>query len=252
MFAGIHHAAIICSDYQKSRQFYTEILGLKIIAENYRSQRDSWKLDLALADGSQIELFSFPNPPARTSRPEAAGLRHLAFRVCDLDAVYRTLQVRGVSSLEGIRVDEYTGKRYTFFSDPDGLPLELYEIKYKDDSMLDRNATTEEAKQRSIQREEEKQQCGRAQKQGQEQGRGHGLGQEQRTEQVQQQQQQSEVGRIDAGLPYSSKEMSVFPLQGDITANVLSFLSWTDVGAVKQVSKVLHEQCAELSNKMYG
>ena len=89
MFEGIHHAAIICSNYEVSKKFYVEVLGLKVLAENYREARDSWKLDLAMPDGSQIELFSFVSPPARTSRPEACGLRHLAFRVRDLDAVYK-------------------------------------------------------------------------------------------------------------------------------------------------------------------
>ena len=126
MFNRIHHAAIICSDYARSRRFYTEVLGLRIIAENYRAQRDSYKLDLALPDGSQIELFSFPNAPARPSYPEARGLRHLAFAVSDLPACKRHLEAHGID-VEPVRTDEYTGKRYTFFADPDGLPLELYE-----------------------------------------------------------------------------------------------------------------------------
>jgi len=128
MLKGIHHAAIISSNYSQSKQFYVDVLGLKVIAENYREARDSWKCDLQLPDGSQVELFSFPSPPARTSRPEACGLRHLAFRVSDLDAVVETLRLRGVTTLENIRVDEYTGKRFTFFADPDDLPLELYEM----------------------------------------------------------------------------------------------------------------------------
>ncbi|WP_216902271.1 SMU1112c/YaeR family gloxylase I-like metalloprotein [Nocardia alni] len=122
----IHHAAIIASDYAVSRAFYTEVLGLRVVAENYRAERESYKLDLALPDGSQIELFSFPSPPARVSRPEACGLRHLAFAVADLDATLEELLDRGVS-VEPVRVDEYTGRRFTFFADPDGLPLELYE-----------------------------------------------------------------------------------------------------------------------------
>jgi glyoxylase I family protein len=126
MFNRIHHAAIICSDYARSRRFYTEVLGLRIIAENYRAQRDSYKLDLALPDGSQIELFSFPNAPGRPSYPEACGLRHLAFAVDDLQACLQHLEARGVA-VEPVRTDEYTGRRYTFFADPDGLPLELYE-----------------------------------------------------------------------------------------------------------------------------
>lgn len=124
--AGIHHVAIIASDYARSKRFYTEVLGLKVIAEVYREARDSWKLDLALADGTQVELFSFPDPPPRVSRPEACGLRHLALRVPDVDAVVVHLQSHGVEC-EPVRVDEYTGKRFTFFADPDGLPLELYE-----------------------------------------------------------------------------------------------------------------------------
>jgi glyoxylase I family protein len=123
--AGIHHVAIIASDYARSRHFYTEILGLAVIAEVYREQRDSWKLDLRVGDGVQIELFSFPSPPPRVSRPEARGLRHLAFRVSDLDAAVEHLNDHGVA-VEPIRVDEYTGKRFTFFADPDDLPLELY------------------------------------------------------------------------------------------------------------------------------
>jgi glyoxylase I family protein len=123
----VHHIAIICSDYAKSKQFYTEVLGLKIVREVYREQRQSYKLDLALGDLYQIELFSFPAPPARPSRPEAAGLRHLAFEVDDLDEAVAHIVSFGVS-VESIRVDEFTDKRFTFFADPDGLPLELYEV----------------------------------------------------------------------------------------------------------------------------
>ncbi len=126
MLQRIHHAAIICSDYARSRRFYTEVLGLRVVAEHLRAERQSWKLDLALPDGSQIELFSFPNPPPRPSRPEAQGLRHLAFAVQDVAQCKRTLEAQGVA-VEAIRVDEYTGRRFTFFADPDGLPLELYE-----------------------------------------------------------------------------------------------------------------------------
>jgi len=126
MLKRIHHAAIICADYARSRSFYVDTLGLAVIAENHRTSRDSWKLDLALPDGSQIELFSFPNPPARPSRPEAQGLRHLAFVVDDVAACKARLEQQGVE-VEPIRVDEYTGRRFTFFADPDGLPLELYE-----------------------------------------------------------------------------------------------------------------------------
>ncbi len=122
----IHHAAIIASDYARSKAFYVDVLGLKVIAENYRAERQSFKLDLGLADGSQIELFSFPNPPPRPSRPEAAGLRHLAFEIADFDAAVRHLESCGIP-VEPTRTDEFTGKRFTFFADPDGLPLELYE-----------------------------------------------------------------------------------------------------------------------------
>ncbi|WEM41217.1 VOC family protein [Photobacterium sp. DA100] len=126
MLKAIHHAAIICSDYSRSRAFYVDILGLKVLAEHYREARDSWKLDLQLPDNSQIELFSFPNPPARPSFPEARGLRHLAFVVDSVEQVTGYLESRGVE-VEPIRIDEYTGKTYTFFQDPDGLPLELYQ-----------------------------------------------------------------------------------------------------------------------------
>lgn len=125
--SAIHHIAIIASDYARSKRFYTQILSLEILAEAYRSERDSWKLDLRVADGVQIELFSFPSPPPRVSRPEACGLRHLAFAVADLDQAIAGLGEHSVVT-EPIRVDEYTGKRFTFFADPDGLPLELYEL----------------------------------------------------------------------------------------------------------------------------
>lgn len=126
MLKAIHHAAIICSDYEASKHFYSQILGLKIIAENYREARRSYKLDLALPEGGQIELFSFEDAPARPSRPEAQGLRHLAF-VVDSVAEYKNyLMAQGIE-VEEIRMDEYTGKYFTFFQDPDGLPLELYQ-----------------------------------------------------------------------------------------------------------------------------
>ena len=125
-FRGLHHVAVICSDYQRSRAFYTETLGLTVLAENFRADRQSWKLDLALQDGTQIELFSFPDAPVRPSRPEAQGLRHLAFAVDDVAAVKRMLEARGVA-VEDIRVDPYTDRKFTFFADPDGLPLELYQ-----------------------------------------------------------------------------------------------------------------------------
>lgn len=126
MLLRIHHAAIICSDYERSRRFYTEVLGLETIAEHFREARNSWKLDLALPDGSQVELFSFPGAPARPSYPEAQGLRHLAFAVADVAACKQRLESLGVTT-EAVRVDEYTGQRFVFFADPDGLPLELYE-----------------------------------------------------------------------------------------------------------------------------
>ncbi len=126
-FLAIHHVAIICSDYARSKHFYTQTLGLKIIAEAYRSERQSYKLDLAVADGTQLELFSFPNPPERPSRPEACGLRHLAFAVADVEQIKNDLEQKGVA-VEPIRIDEYTGKKFTFFADPDGLPLEVYEV----------------------------------------------------------------------------------------------------------------------------
>lgn len=122
----IHHVAVICSDYAKSKHFYTDVLGMKIMSENYRKERDSWKADCWLDDNYIIELFSFPNPPARPSYPEAAGLRHLAFEVDDLLETIDELDSKGIVH-EPIRTDEYTGKRFVFFSDPDGLPIELYE-----------------------------------------------------------------------------------------------------------------------------
>lgn len=128
MLRAIHHAAIICSDYAVSRRFYTETLELSVIAEHYREARHSYKLDLALPDGGQIELFSFPDPPSRPSRPEAQGLRHLAFAVADVEASKAWLEAKGVK-VEPIRMDEYTGRRFTFFADPDNLPLELYEMR---------------------------------------------------------------------------------------------------------------------------
>ncbi|WGD67962.1 VOC family protein [Bacillus velezensis] len=126
MLKSIHHIAIICSDYEKSKAFYTEILGFGIIKETYRKERESYKLDLALDGAYAIELFSFPDPPKRPTRPEAAGLRHLAFTVNDLEAAVRELKEKGVGT-EPIRTDPLTGKRFTFFFDPDKLPLELYE-----------------------------------------------------------------------------------------------------------------------------
>jgi glyoxylase I family protein len=124
---GTHHVAIISSNYAISKRFYTEILKLEIVSEVYRDNRDSYKLNLRLPDRTEIELFSFPNPPPRPSYPEACGLRHLAFVVDDLEQAVAELRSHDVS-VEDIRVDEYTGKKFTFFADPDGLPLELYEL----------------------------------------------------------------------------------------------------------------------------
>lgn len=122
----VHHIAIICSDYEKSKKFYINILGLEIINETYRKERQSYKLDLSLNGEYIIELFSFPVPPKRTSRPEATGLRHLAFEVSDINVAIKILNEKGVSA-EPIRVDEETKKKFTFISDPDELPIELYE-----------------------------------------------------------------------------------------------------------------------------
>jgi glyoxylase I family protein len=124
---GVHHIAIICTDYAVSKAFYTGVLGLETIREVHRAERDSYKLDLAVNGQYVIELFSFPTPPPRPSRPEAAGLRHLAFAVADLALGVQHLAAHEVAC-EPIRVDEFTGRRFTFFSDPDGLPLELYEV----------------------------------------------------------------------------------------------------------------------------
>jgi glyoxylase I family protein len=122
----VHHIAIICSDYGKSKKFYTEVLGLEIIAEVFREERNSYKLDLALHGQYTIELFSFPDPPSRVSRPEATGLRHLAFEVEDLEAVLEVM-LKFEVGYEPIRTDEYTRKKFTFIADPDGLPIEFYE-----------------------------------------------------------------------------------------------------------------------------
>ena len=126
MLLGLHHVAVICSDYERSKRFYTEVLGLRVLAENYRAARASWKLDLALPDGGRIELFSFPAPPARPSRPEACGARHLCFAVEDVAAAKAALEAKG-QRVEPVRLDEFTGRRFTFLPDPDGLPIELYE-----------------------------------------------------------------------------------------------------------------------------
>lgn len=122
----IHHVAIIASDYEKSKYFYTEILGFKILKETYRAKRDSYKLDLMIDGEYQIELFSFANPPKRLTNPEATGLRHLAFEVENIEASVKYLKEKNIE-VEPVRVDEITNKKFTFFKDPDDLPLELYE-----------------------------------------------------------------------------------------------------------------------------
>ncbi|CAG9613040.1 2-epi-5-epi-valiolone epimerase [Bacillus rhizoplanae] len=122
----VHHIAIICSNYGVSKKFYTEVLGFQVLREVYREERESYKLDLCVGDTYQIELFSFPNPPMRKSFPEATGLRHLAFAVECIEGAVSYLQQHGIQT-EAIRIDEITGKRFVFFQDPDGLPLELYE-----------------------------------------------------------------------------------------------------------------------------
>ncbi len=125
MLNALHHVALICTDYDRSRRFYTETLGLELIREVYREERQSWKADLRIGS-AQLELFSFPAPAARPSYPEAAGLRHLAFTVADIDPVVARLEAAGIV-VEPVRIDPHTQQRFTFFSDPDGLPLELYE-----------------------------------------------------------------------------------------------------------------------------
>ncbi|MGB3637996.1 MAG: VOC family protein [Rivularia sp. (in: cyanobacteria)] len=122
----IHHVAIICSNYEVSKHFYTEVLGFSIIQETFRDSRNSYKLDLKVGENDQIELFSFPNPPERFSNPEACGLRHLCFEVDDIEETVSCLKSKGVA-VEDIRIDEITGKRFAFFKDPDNLPLEIYE-----------------------------------------------------------------------------------------------------------------------------
>mgnify|MGYP003648952826 CR=1 FL=1 len=124
---GVHHIAIICTNYEQSKKFYTEVLGLEVVREVYRKERDSFKLDLSLNGDYIIELFSFPSPPYRVSRPEAAGLRHLAFAVSNLEECIHHLEGYLILT-EPIRIDEFTGKRFTFIADPDDLPIEFYEI----------------------------------------------------------------------------------------------------------------------------
>lgn len=122
----VHHIAIICSDYAKSLEFYTEVLGLGVVGEHYRERRKSYKTDLALGGSYVVELFSFPNPPPRVTNPEAAGLRHIAFQTDDLDGAMAELDAKEVPH-EDVRVDEFTGRRFFFLKDPDGLPIEIYE-----------------------------------------------------------------------------------------------------------------------------
>ncbi len=126
MLTKVHHIAIICSDYEKSKEFYTQFLGLTIIKETYRKDRKSYKLDLALNDEYVVELFSFPDPPKRTSRPEACGLRHLAFQVKNIEEIVAHCHSHHIS-VEPVRIDEITGKKFTFISDPDELPIEFYQ-----------------------------------------------------------------------------------------------------------------------------
>ena len=126
MLTKVHHIAIICSDYEKSKEFYTQFLGLTIIKETYRKERKSYKLDLALNDEYVVELFSFPDPPKRTSRPEACGLRHLAFQVQNMEDVINHCH-KHLIPIEPVRIDEITGKKFTFISDPDELPIEFYQ-----------------------------------------------------------------------------------------------------------------------------
>ncbi|WP_028243477.1 VOC family protein [Pseudobutyrivibrio ruminis] len=122
----IHHIAIIVSDYEKSKDFYVNKLGFEIIRENYRPQKDDWKLDLKVNDTTELEIFAPKNPPKRPSFPEACGLRHLAFKVDDIEKIVTELNDMGISC-EPIRTDEFTNKKMTFFFDPDNLPLELHE-----------------------------------------------------------------------------------------------------------------------------
>jgi glyoxylase I family protein len=126
MLKRVHHVAIICSDYERSKYFYTHVLGLQIVREIYRKERQSYKLDLSLNGEYIIELFSFPSPAPRPSRPEGTGLRHLAFEVDDIDNIVEKLKDTS-AIVEPIRIDEFTNKRFTFFADPDDLPIELYE-----------------------------------------------------------------------------------------------------------------------------
>lgn len=122
----IHHIAIIVSDYEASKDFYVNKLGFQIIRENYRPERNDWKLDLKVNEATELEIFGVKNPPARVTRPEAAGLRHLAFFTDNIEETVAELKEKGIVT-EPIRVDEFSGKKFTFFADPDGLPIELHE-----------------------------------------------------------------------------------------------------------------------------
>lgn len=122
----LHHIAIICSNYEASKYFYTQLLGMEIIREVYREERNSYKLDLSLNGNYTIELFSFPDPPGRISHPEAAGLRHLAFEVTNIDTTIAYFEEQKIP-IEPVRIDEFTSKKFTFIADPDGLPIEFYE-----------------------------------------------------------------------------------------------------------------------------
>jgi glyoxylase I family protein len=124
---SVHHIAIICSDYEKSKHFYTQVLGFTVDREVYRKERNSFKLDLSLNGHYCIELFSFPDPPARPSRPEACGLRHIAFQVDDIEQAIAHFRSKNIEP-EPVRMDAFTNKKFTFFADPDGLPIELYEM----------------------------------------------------------------------------------------------------------------------------
>ena len=122
----IHHIAIIVSDYEASKDFYVNKLGFQIIRENYRPERNDWKLDLKVNEATELEIFGVKNPPARVTRPEAAGLRHLAFFTDNIEKIVAELKEKGIVT-EPIRVDEFSGEKFTFFADPDGLPIELHE-----------------------------------------------------------------------------------------------------------------------------
>lgn len=124
--SAIHHIAIIVSDYPRSKDFYVNKLGFPVIRENYRPDKGDWKLDLRINDDTELEIFGVANPPARVTRPEAAGLRHLAFRVENIEKTAAELEASGIP-VEPIRMDAYSGRKFTFFADPDGLPLELHE-----------------------------------------------------------------------------------------------------------------------------